>query len=67
MTHALACAFEQAGRIGEHRAEIEANVRMGFERVDVGERRIPDARDGTAVVQQLANVGAAAAASLRPT
>lgn len=66
MTHALARAFEQAGRIGKHRAEIKANVRMGFERVDVSERRIPDARNGTAVVQQLANVGAAAAASLRP-
>jgi len=66
MTHALARAFQQARRIGEHRAVEEANIRMRFERVDISERGVPHARDGAAVVQEFANVGGAAAHAFKP-
>ena len=39
---------------------------MRLERVDISERRIPYARDGTAVMQEFANVGAAAAHAFKP-
>jgi len=64
--HALARAFEQAGGIGKRRAQIEADIGMRLERVDVCKGGIAQARHGTAIVHEFANVGTAAAHALEP-
>ena len=66
MTHALPSTFEQAGGIREHRAIVEADTRMSLERVDIPERRVTQACDGTTIVQEFSNIGAAAAHALKP-
>ena len=62
----LPCAFEQAGGIREHCAMVEADIRMRLERVDISKRRVPHTSDRTSVVQELADIGAAAAHALEP-
>jgi len=66
MPHALAGAFEQAGRIIELGAEEETDIRMSAERVDVAEGCVSRTRCRMAVVQQLANVQPTAAHLLEP-
>jgi len=66
MPHALAGAFEKAGRVGERRPVEEANVRMRAEGVDIAERRVFHAGRGMAILQKLANIGAAAAHLIEP-
>ena len=66
MTHALAGAFEQTGRIREHRAIKEADTRMSLERVDISKRRVSHACDGTTVVQEFADIGTTTAHALKP-
>ncbi len=66
MTHALALAFEQAGGIRQHCAIVETDVRMSFERVDISKGRVPHTSDRASVVQELADIGAAAAHALKP-
>src|ERR1051325_1914823 len=59
-------AFEQPRGIGQRVAAKEAHARMRLEGVDIAERRILHASDRTAVVKELAHVGAAAAHALEP-
>src|SRR5215813_5359868 len=66
MTIALALAFEQPGGIREHCAIVEADIRMSLKRVDISKRRVPHTSDRTSVVQELADIGAAAAHALKP-
>jgi hypothetical protein len=66
VAHTLAGALEQPRRILERRAMKEADVHVGAEGVDVRERGGADTRGGVAVVQELANVRAAAAHRLEP-
>jgi hypothetical protein len=66
MTHALARAFEHASGIREHCAIVEADIRMSLECVDISKRRVPHTSDRTSVVQELADIGAAAAHALKP-
>ena len=53
MTHALAVALQQAGRITERRAVKEAHIDVRSEYIDVAERRISQACNRTTVMQQL--------------
>jgi hypothetical protein len=39
---------------------------MSLERVDIPERRVTQACDGTTIVQEFSNIGAAAAHALKP-
>src|SRR5437899_9893410 len=66
MTHALALTLEQAGGIRERCAIVETDIRMSLERVDIPKRRVPHTSDWTSVVQELADIGAAAAHALKP-
>src|SRR5262245_32366617 len=66
MAHALACAFEQAGGIREHGAVVEADICMRLERIDIPKRGVSHTSDRASVVQELADVGAAAAHALKP-
>src|SRR5690348_17387173 len=63
--HVLASAFQQAGRVREHCATEEADVRMRLESVDISKRRIRHTSDRTSVVQELADIGAAPAHALK--
>jgi hypothetical protein len=64
--HALAGALQQACRVFEGGPVEEPDVHVSAEGVDVRERRVFHAGRGMAVVQPLANVGAAAAHPLEP-
>ncbi|SEC48202.1 hypothetical protein SAMN05519104_1463 [Rhizobiales bacterium GAS188] len=64
--HAFAGAFEEAGRVVEHRPVEEADIHMNAEGVDVGKRRISHTRSGMTIVQKLANVRSAAAHLFKP-
>ena len=66
MAHVFAVAFQQARWIREFGAMEEPDMDMGFERVDVGEGSIIDARGGMPVVQELSNIVAAVAHDLKP-
>jgi hypothetical protein len=62
--HAFACAFQEAGRVVEHRPVEESDIHM-TEGVDVP-NRISHTRSGMAIVQKLANVRSAAAHLFKP-
>lgn len=66
MPHALAASLQKTGRVVERRPVEEADVHMRAEGVDIAERGVPDAGRGMAVLQKLANIGAAAAHLLEP-
>ena len=66
MAHMLAGALEKAGRVVERRAVEEAHIRMSGEGIHIAKRDIVHARSRTAIVQELANVGAAAAHAFEP-
>src|ERR1700733_6443393 len=66
MAPALAGSLQQASRVGEQRAEEQADVDMIFERVDVAKRRVADAGRWTSVVHQLAHIAAARPHALEP-
>src|SRR5438093_1019086 len=66
MTHAFARALEQTGGIREHCAIVEADICMSLECIDISKRRVPHTSDRTSVVQELTDIGAAAAHALKP-
>lgn len=66
VAHEPTLALQQSMRIGDGRAEVEADIDVGRERIDVGKCGIADACRGLAVVQQFADVGAAGAHGLEP-
>ena len=66
MPHEPAVALQQAGGIGQGRALEEADVYVRSEYVDVTEGCISQARNGTAVMQELANFVAAVSHDLKP-
>src|SRR5262249_34945591 len=66
MTHALALALQQAPGIREHGAIEEADIGASLERIDISNRCGPHTSDRTSVVQELADIGAAAAHALKP-
>ena len=66
MPHALAGAFQKGRRVVERRPLEEADIHMSPEGVDVPKSRVSDASGGMAILQQLANVGSAAAHLLKP-
>src|SRR2546421_11326854 len=53
VAHKLAVAHQQAGRIRQPRALKEPHVYVRGEYIDVAERRISQARNRTAVMQEL--------------
>jgi hypothetical protein len=53
MTHALAGALQQAGRIGQRGAVKEPDVYVGVEYINVAEGRISQTGHRTAVMQKL--------------
>jgi len=65
--HILAGALQKACGIVQRRAMEEADIDVRLEGVDVSERRVLYACDGAAIVQQFANIGAAAAHLFKPS
>src|SRR5262245_59112580 len=55
MSHALATSIQEVGRVREECAVEETDIDMARERVDVGERRVFDARDGTTIVHHFSD------------
>jgi hypothetical protein len=51
MTHELAGTFQQTVRVGDLGATKEANIHVGFERIDIAERRIVYTRSWMSIVQ----------------
>jgi hypothetical protein len=66
VSHELAAAFQETIAIGDLRSEEEADVDVALEGVDVRECRISHAGGGVPVVEQLADVVAAAADDVEP-
>ena len=66
MTHAFARAFEQAGGVRERGTIVEADIRVSLERIDISKRRVSQTSDRTSVVQELADICAAAAHAFKP-
>src|SRR5579864_229487 len=66
MAHELAGALQQTGRVRQRRAVKEANVYVGGEHVDVGEGRVSQTGDRTAVMQKLADFVAAISHHVKP-
>src|SRR5712671_5306972 len=66
MSHELAGALQQTGRIGQRRAVKESHVYMRSEYIDVAERRVSQACNRTAVMQKLPDFVAAFSHHLKP-
>src|SRR5258706_8299700 len=66
MTHELAGALQQAGRIRQRRAVKEPHVYVRSEYVDVAEGRIPQTCNRTAVMQKLPDFVPAFSHHLKP-
>ena len=66
VTHVLAGSFQQARRVRELGATEKPDIDMGCERVDLGERRIRDARGRVAVMQQFAYIVSTCADGVEP-
>src|SRR5579872_3556440 len=66
MAHELAGALQQAGWIGQRCAVKEAHVYVGGEYIYVGEGRVSQTGDRTAVMQKLADFVAAFSHDLKP-
>src|ERR1700733_136835 len=66
VAHVLAGALQQARRIEQGCAVKESHVDVRREYVDIGEGRIAEAGDRTAVVEELADLIAALAHDLKP-
>jgi hypothetical protein len=66
MTHELAGALQQAGRIGQRRAVKEPHVDVRSEYIDVTEGRISQACNRTAVMQEFSNLVPASSHLLKP-
>ena len=56
VAHVLARPFQQAHWIREFGATEKSDIDMGFERVDIGEGGISDARGRVAVMQQFTDI-----------
>src|SRR5690349_17285678 len=59
MPHSSACAFEQTVRVLQRGSLEEADIDVAPERVDVAERDVLHAGNGTAIVNKFADVVAA--------
>jgi hypothetical protein len=66
MPHSFSGAFEEAGPVGERRSMEEPDIHVSPKGVDVGKCRVFHTGDGMAVVQELANIRAAAAHAFKP-
>src|SRR4029077_15429208 len=66
MTHELAGALQQAGRIRERCAMKEPHVYVRSECIDIAERRISQACNRTTVMQKLPDFVAALSHHLKP-
>jgi hypothetical protein len=66
MTHELASALQQVGRIGQRRALKEPHIDVRSEYIDVAEGRISQTCDRTAVMQELSNFVSALSHHLKP-
>ncbi len=66
MTHELAGALQQAGRIGEGCAMEETHVDMGGEDIDVAEGCIAQTSNRTAIMQELADFVTALSHHVKP-
>ena len=66
VAHALAGALKQPGWISQKGSVIKADVDVGGEDVDVRERRVAEAGNGTAVVNELPDFVTAFAHDLKP-
>jgi len=66
MTHELACALQQAGRIRQRCTVKEPHVYMRSEYIDVAEGRISQTCNRTAVMQKLPNFVPAFSHHLKP-
>src|SRR5437763_5968828 len=66
MAHELAGALQQATRIRQRRAMKKADVYVRTEYINVGERRISQARNRTAVMQKLQDFIPASPHQLKP-
>src|SRR5262245_65303348 len=66
MAHELAGAFQQALGISKLGATKEPDIDVGFEGIDVGERRITYTRGRMAIMQQLSNIASAVAHDRKP-
>ena len=66
MTHALAIALQQAGRIRQRCAIKEPHIYVRAEYIDVAERRISQTRNWTAVMQKLPDFISASSHHLKP-
>src|SRR5262245_66650077 len=66
MAHELAGAFQQALGISKLGATKEPDIDVGFEGIDIGERRITYTRGRMAIRQSLSNIASAVAHDLKP-
>jgi len=66
MPHALAGPIEKANRVVQRRTKEEAHVGVGAEGIDIAKRRVPNARRGMPIGQQLADIVSARAHPLEP-
>src|SRR3954454_18018392 len=66
MSHELAGALQQAGRIRQRCALKEPHVNVGSKYIDVAEGRISQTCNRTAVMQELSNFVAAFSHRLKP-
>ena len=64
--HVLAGTFQQASWVREFSATEEADIDMGFERVDIGERCIRDTRSRVAIMEQFAYIISTGADNVEP-
>jgi hypothetical protein len=66
VAHVLAGTFQQARRIREFGAMEKSDIDMRFERVDIGEGGISDARSWVAVMQQFVYIISTIADNVEP-
>src|SRR6202007_2452833 len=66
MAHELAGALQQACRVRQRCAVKKTDVYVRSEYIDVGERRVSQTGNGTAVMQQLADFVSAVSHPLKP-
>lgn len=66
MAHVFAGALEQVGRVEERSSLEEADVDVGGEGVDIGERDVTETGDRAAVVEEFADLVAAIAHDFEP-
>jgi hypothetical protein len=66
VAHVSAGTLQQASWVREFRAPEKADIDVGFERVDMGERGIPDACRRAAVMQQFGYISSTPTDDVEP-